>query len=90
MKSWNSIFNLGRNEDNRSNQQSLLFFKGKYDKINRLLGTTDWDLEMAQGDIGELWYRFADKISSTYKDNITVSKSMTKKNSIRGNTELNN
>ena len=33
----------------------------------------------AQGDIDELWNIFADKISSTYKDNIPVSKSMTKK-----------
>jgi hypothetical protein len=36
-------------------------------------------VELAQGDIDELWNRFADKISSTYKDNIAVSKSMTKK-----------
>jgi hypothetical protein len=35
--------------------------------------------KLAQGDIDELWNRFADKISSTYKDNILVSKSMTKK-----------
>jgi hypothetical protein len=57
-----------------------------------LLANTDWDLELAQGDIDELWNRFADKISSTYKDNIPVSKSMTKKNQYsmdeRGNTKL--
>jgi hypothetical protein len=44
-----------------------------------LLTNTDWNLELAQGDIDELWNRFANKISSTYKDNIPVSKSMTKK-----------
>lgn len=85
-------FKLGRNENTRSNQQSLRFFKGNYDEINRLLANTDWDLELAQGDIDELWNRFADKISSTYKDNIPVSKSMTKKIQYpmdeRGNTEL--
>jgi hypothetical protein len=43
------------------------------------LANTDWNLELAQGDIDELWNRFADKISSTYKDNIPVSKSMTNK-----------
>jgi hypothetical protein len=59
-------FKLGRNENTRSNQQSLRFFKGNYDEINRLLTNTDWNLEMAQGDIDELWNRFADKISSTY------------------------
>ena len=72
-------YKLGRNENTRSNQQSLRFFKGNYDEINRLLANTDWNLELAQGDIDELWNRFADKISSTYKDNIPVSKSMTKK-----------
>ena len=75
-------FKLGRNENTRSNQQSLRFFKGNYDEINRLLTNTDWNLELAQGDIDELWNRFADKISSTYKDNIPVSKSMTTKKSI--------
>jgi hypothetical protein len=54
-------------------KQSLRFFKGNYDEINRLLANTDWDLELAQGDIDELWNRFAYKISSTYKDNIPVS-----------------
>jgi hypothetical protein len=72
-------YKLGRNENTRSNQQSLRFFKGNYDEINRLLANTDWNLELAQGDIDELWNRFADKISSTYKDNIPVSKSMTNK-----------
>ena len=71
-------FKLGRNENTRSNQQSLRFFKGNYDEINRLLANTDWDLELAQGDIDEFCNRFADKISSTYEDNIPVSKSMTK------------
>jgi hypothetical protein len=79
MKSLNSILNLGEMRTPRSNQQSLRFFKGNYDEINRLLTNTDWDLELAQGDIDELWNRFADKISSTYKDNISVSKSMANK-----------
>jgi hypothetical protein len=51
-------FKLGRNENTRSNQQSLRFFQGNYDEINRLLANTDWDLELAQGDIDELWNRF--------------------------------
>ena len=59
-------FKLGRNENTRSNQQSLRFFKGNYDEINRLLANIDWDLELAQGDIDELWNRFADKISFKY------------------------
>ena len=60
-------FKLGRKENTRSNQQSLRFFKGNYDEIiNRLLTNIDWNLELAQGDIDELWNRFADKISSTY------------------------
>jgi hypothetical protein len=37
---------LGRNENTRSNQQSLRFFKGNYDEINRLLTNTDWNLEL--------------------------------------------
>ena len=53
-------YKLGINENTRSNQQSLRFFKGNYDEINRLLANTDWDLELAQGDIDELWNRFAD------------------------------
>jgi hypothetical protein len=39
-------FKLGRNENTRSNQQSLRFFKGNYDEINRLLANIDWDLEL--------------------------------------------
>jgi hypothetical protein len=44
-------YKLGINENTRGNQQSLRFFKGNYDEINRLLANTDWDLELAQGDI---------------------------------------
>jgi hypothetical protein len=40
-------------------------FVGNYNEINRLLTNTDWNLELAQGDIDGLWNRFADKISST-------------------------
>ena len=56
-------FKLGRNENTRSNQQSLRFFKGNYDEINRLLANTDWDLELAQGDIDELWNKGNNKIT---------------------------
>jgi hypothetical protein len=39
----------------------------------------DWDLELATGDIENLWNRFADRLSNNYKEFIPVSDSMPKR-----------
>jgi hypothetical protein len=52
------IYGIRDNQRIENVLYSLRFFKGNYNEINRLLTNTDWNLELAQGDIDELWSRF--------------------------------
>ena len=63
-------FKLGRNENTRSNQQSLRFFKGNYDEINRLLTNTDWNLGGGGGGGGG--YGFLFRSEFFFSDNTRV------------------
>ena len=39
----------------------------------------DWNVKLAQGDINNLWQRFADELKIIYEENIPESKSMSRK-----------
>jgi hypothetical protein len=39
----------------------------------------DWESKLAQGDIDDLWQRFANELSITYEENIPESRSMSRK-----------
>jgi hypothetical protein len=43
------------------------------------LNNVDWNLKLAQGDINDLWQRFADELSIKYEENIPEGKSMSRK-----------
>ena len=43
------------------------------------MNNVDWNLKLAQGDINDLWQRFADEISIKYEENIPEGKSMSRK-----------
>ena len=60
-------------------QNKLCWFKGNYEKINAQLNKIDWNLKLAQGDINNLWQRFADELKIIYEENIPESKSMSRK-----------
>jgi hypothetical protein len=60
-------------------QHKLCFFKGNYTEINTQLSNIDWESKLAQGDIDDLWQRFADELSITYEENIPESRSMSRK-----------
>ena len=62
-------------------KHKLCFFKDNYTEINTQLSNIDWESKLAQGDIDDLWQRFANELSITYEEhmNIPESRSMSRK-----------
>ena len=60
-------------------KHKLCFFKDNYTETNTQLSNIDWESKLAQGDIDDLWQRFANKLSITYEENIPESRSMSRK-----------
>jgi hypothetical protein len=60
-------------------RHKLCFFKGNYTEINTQLSNINWESKLAQGDIDDLWQRFADELLITYEENIPESRSISKK-----------